>query len=110
LTNTSDLTPEDVVNRKRELDATVESYSPFFSMQFHSNYHYFMEASFKEMGQSTQIRTTSWGKKQDSKLFTHEDNTPEIWKTYYRLMEGVAKELDVAFQPPDFSPSPAATH
>jgi hypothetical protein len=102
------LSPEDVIERKRELDAVVHTYRPFFSQEFYGLYRQFVTAAFSEYatpGEDAKLRTTSrdraqryrgeW-KEEWSRLLTDEDNSNQIRRAYEALLARLAAELELS--------------
>lgn len=103
-----DMSPFDVLEKKRELDAVIHTYRPFFSDEFFALYRQFIQASFAEyaaMGEDAKLRTTlkdrakrfrgEWKGEWDNML-TNEDNSRDIRGAYESLLARLASELDLA--------------
>jgi hypothetical protein len=98
------LSPDDVIARKRSLDKTMYSYRPFFSDAFFERYLAFVAASFRTyggFGEDAQLRTIAirpLDSKKSPRAFTGEDNSSAVHKAYYALMQAAGEELDVKIQ------------
>ena len=121
-----ELTPTDIIKKKRTLDQLVYTYSPYFDTTFKPAYDSFMTATFKpyvKMGGDAKIRSEAQIHydycKKDSTLndsefpekFTDEDNRTAVFKTYFALLKEMAKELNLIvdysiYKMPDQKPLP----
>lgn len=113
-----DMTPEDVIKKKRELDKIVYSNSPFFSSGFLEKYNDFMGAGFLTGNgwgldaklKSPPIREKDIGKE---KMFAsiegrYIENTDRIYSTYFDWLEFSAEEMDLQVERPNKPDSPSA--
>jgi hypothetical protein len=103
------LTPDDVIARKRAVDKTMYTYKPFFSKELFATYELFMDEAFKtygEPGTDAQIRshivTEDGDRRKHAKKpwdtawegrFTKERNKDAQRKAYDRFLEQLARDL-----------------
>jgi hypothetical protein len=109
-----DWRPEDVIEKKRQLDRLLYSHRPLLTADFFALYHDFMRLTFRGSrgfhGES-RIRTlarchpgrTSAGDERAAAYFTNEDTRQELCVAYTKLLGRVGAELLMQ------SPPPAAT-
>ena len=102
-----DLSPPQILDRKRDLDAVVHTYRPFFSAEFYALYRRFVQAAFKEYavrGQDAKLRTTMQDRPERYRgqwtelwhgMFTEENNSAEIQTAYEALLAKLAAELEL---------------
>jgi hypothetical protein len=121
-----DMTPSDIVKKKRTLDQLVYTYSPYFDTTFKPAYDAFMTATFKpyqKMGGDAKIRSEykvhlDYCKKDSilnetefAEKFSEEDNRTQVFNTYFSLLKEIAKELNLSvdysiYKMPDQKPDP----
>jgi hypothetical protein len=107
-----ELSPEDVIKNKRQLDEIVYTYQPFFSQEFIDSYRELEQSMFRSFtgwGQDAKLRTevqqrqtfyqptdktSSWNKSWDT-AFTNEDNTQAIRSAYSKLVSLLPLELGI---------------
>lgn len=105
-----DLSPIDIVKKKRTVDQLVYTYSPFFDKEFKLAYDAYMTAIFQpyaKMGGDAKIRSESiihkdyfksdsaiW-KDKWTENFTEEDNRKEVFDTYFALLQEIGQELNL---------------
>ena len=98
--------PREILDLKRELDTTMHTYKPWFSVDFTKRYEAFISSIFNEYqghGKDAKIRTT---------LLDREELYPKQWNTewnnlisdevnreasekYHALLHGIANELNL---------------
>lgn len=106
------LSPFDIIERKRELDKTIYISTPYFDSAsvFLKYYNNFIDAAFKAgqgWGKDAMLRSNSklhetaidtavlkWNQKWDS-FFTGEDNREQVRDSYFALLRQVSTELDL---------------
>jgi hypothetical protein len=110
-----ELSPEDIIRDKRNLDEVIYTYQPFFSTDFIATFENLEKQMFRPFvgwGQDAQLRTQSshrqefflpadkktWNSKWDDR-FANEDNTGAIRKAYSELISALPRELGI----PDLS-------
>lgn len=111
-----EMSPEDVIKSKRQLDEIIYTYQPFFSQEFIDIYRKLEEEMFESYtgwGNDAKLRTQalhrdayyspadktlSWDPKWSS-AFTDKDNTRAIRETYSKLITLLPQELAI----PQFS-------
>lgn len=115
-----EMSPEDVVKSKRQLDEIVYTYQPFFSQEFFGAYQALEKAMFDSYtgwGNDAKLRTrslyrntyyrpadkTSAWNTQWSSAFTDEDNSEAIRSAYSMLITRLPLELGI----PQFTDSQA---
>ena len=103
--NWKETSPVDILALKRELDAAMHTYRPWFSDNFFRCYTEFIAASFaeyKELGSDAKIRSTLGDREarfpgpwnpEWNKMLLDEYETGRIRKAYDDLREGIATEL-----------------
>ncbi|WP_205514135.1 hypothetical protein [Longitalea arenae] len=121
-----DITPLDIIKKKRILDQIVYTYSPYFDTPFKSAYDAFMTATFKpyqKMGGDAKIRSeykvhfdyckkdSSMKETEFAEMFSEEDNRTQVFNTYFSLLKEIAKELNLTvdysiYKMPDQKPDP----
>ncbi len=96
-----ELSEEDIIGRKRQLDRIMYSNRPFFSQEFFEKYESFMDAAFKPFGgwgEDAKLRTHPI-RPQDANVpgdrFTNKDNSSKIHDAYYRLLTEAAAEMEL---------------
>lgn len=98
-----ELTPAEIVRRKRELDRHIYTYKPLFSTSFFEHYLAFTAATFRtNVGwrEDAKLRTWSVHRAEDGDpdwmtYFTQEDNLAAIRKAYDELIACLAENLGV---------------
>jgi hypothetical protein len=99
-----ELTPAQIVEKKRQLDSLMYSHEALFSEIFFSHYHAFMKAAFRGAGNHmdesrirSQFRCRAVHLGQESekwrRWFTNEDNRRGICLAYRRLLGRLSEEL-----------------
>lgn len=106
------LSPDDIISHKRELDKTIYTNIPYFDTAsvFIKYYNGFMDETFatgQGWGKDAALRTEmdlhkvaidttkfNWQKRWNDS-FTEEDNRENIKKTYFALLRQVSSELDL---------------
>jgi hypothetical protein len=107
-----ELSPEDIVGDKRELDEIIYTYQPFFSNEFVDKYKELEKQMFQPFngwGQDARLRTEvthrkefylpansekKWDEKWDAR-FTKEDNAETIRQSYSALISILPVELGI---------------
>lgn len=104
-----ELTPADVIARKRAVDKAMHTYRPFFSEELFRTYLHFMEESFGTFagpGQDAKIRSVlatelgdrrlhgraTWDPSWDA-LFTGEQHKKDQQEAYDRFLRQLARDL-----------------
>jgi len=113
-----DMTPQDIIRKKRELDKIVYSNSPFFSSGFLKKYNDFMNAGFQTGNgwqldaklKSPPIREKDIGNERMFASFDgrYIENTDRIYSTYFDWLEFSAEEMDLKVERPNKPESPSA--
>lgn len=99
-----ELSPADVIAKKRKLDSLMYSNMPLFTPGFFKLYHSFMAQSFRGAGNhlgESRIRSNiecrlphlDNASERWRNYFTHEDNRPSICLTYTTLVGRMSEEL-----------------
>ena len=100
------ITPEQLLEHKRETDKIIYSYRPFFSESFFRSYRAYMDSAYKTYrgwNKDAGIRAKKIHRDPSSpgtELIIDEDNRAQVHQTYYDLLGIVAKELDLELTPP----------
>ena len=102
-----ELSPPEILDRKRDLDSVVHTYRPFFSAEFYTLYRHFIQVGFMEYaspGEDAKLRTTlddrakrfrgEW-KDEWNSMLTGENNSVQIKSAYEKLLARLAAELDL---------------
>ncbi|MBB4864143.1 hypothetical protein HNP46_003007 [Pseudomonas nitritireducens] len=115
-----EISPEQVLLTKRQLDKLIYSNSPFFSQDFLDRYHQFMGAAFKTGNgwgedaklRSPPIRELDKGKGKERMFAPMDDgtadNTEAIHSAYYAWLAAAAREMDLEATKPEKPPTPSA--
>ena len=108
-----ELTPAELIARKRTTDAIVYADRPYFSDQFFKAYNGFMDsvfATYGAVGRDAKVRTSlALQLKGDPARFTNEDNRAQIHASYYNLLDVVASELNLKIARPPVPRSQSQT-
>jgi hypothetical protein len=99
-----DWRPEDVIDKKRQLDRLLYSHRPLLTSAFFALYHDFMSLTFRgarNFHGESRIRTparchparTNGGDDRSTGYFTDEDTRQELCAAYTRLLRRVSEEL-----------------
>ena len=107
-----EISPEQVLAKKRQLDKLVYSNRPFFSENFISKYNDFMFSAFNTRngwGEDAKLKTSPIRDKDKGKekMFYFDqgknlyiDNTTEIHNKYFDLLNFAAEEMDLKIAKP----------
>jgi hypothetical protein len=103
-----DLTADEVLHRKRNLDRHFYTYRPLFSEPLFQRYSVFMCSGFETfgpMGTAARLRTSVDYRRERNEpaqhaRFTGEDNREEIKTAYFAFMDALAVELGVRSDAP----------
>jgi hypothetical protein len=110
--------PDDIIERKRRIDALMYSNRPFFTEKFWSRYATFMHATFKTQNEwlkDAELMTAPARPKDKhkEKMFARNggeyvDNTTSIFKAYFDWLDYAAEEMDLKLDPPRIPAQPQA--
>jgi hypothetical protein len=119
-----EMTPSEIIKKKRTLDQLVYTYSIYFDTLFKPRYDSFINAIFQPyqgMGDDARIRSeykvhfdycktdSSLNEESFANKFTGEDNRTEVFSAYFSLLKEIAKELNLTvdysiYKKPDLKP------
>jgi hypothetical protein len=104
-----ELTPADVIARKRSVDKDMNTYKPFFSKELFATYKRFMNEAFRPYnprGEDARIRSDISTEDGDRRIhttkpwepswedrFTHESNKSAQQEAYDQFLEQLARDL-----------------
>ncbi|MCP5005894.1 MAG: hypothetical protein GY941_18445 [Planctomycetes bacterium] len=95
-----DITAPDIVALKRKTDRIIYSFRPFFSYEFFESYQRYMKALFRTnrgWGKDAGLKTKHDHRsgEPDPSLFMEVDNSDEVHKTFFALLDVAARELNL---------------
>ena len=108
-----EMSPEDVIRHKRDLDETIYTYRPLFSLDFIHIYEDLMSQMFRpygRWGKDAKLRTSVEGRQEFflptnadrawkadwNERYTEEENTKQIKDSYSKLQSQLPRELGFA--------------